>query len=119
MYEIIVFTAGDQNYADAILNYLDPRNEIFDYRFYRHHCTFVNKSVYVKDLRVIGNRDLKNIVLIDNAVYSFGYQLRNGIPIVPYLKGEDDRELLGIKKHLFNIMDAPDLRIPNSHVFGL
>ena len=36
--------------------------------------------MYVKDLRVI-NRDLKDVVLIDNASYSFGFNINNGIAI--------------------------------------
>ena len=44
--------------------------------------------MYVKDLRVIG-RDLKSMVLVDNAAYSYAYQLGNGIPILPYYSGMD------------------------------
>lgn len=45
--------------------------------------------MYVKDLRVI-DRDLKNLVLVDNAAYSYAYQLENGIPILPYYSGQID-----------------------------
>lgn len=45
--------------------------------------------MYVKDLRVI-NRDLKDMVLVDNAAYSYAYQLDNGIPIFPYYHGQVD-----------------------------
>lgn len=42
------------------------------------------EGVYIKDLRIIKNRNLKDVVIIDNAVYSFGFQLDNGIPILPF-----------------------------------
>lgn len=42
------------------------------------------EGVYIKDLRIIKNRNLKDMVIIDNAVYSFGFQLDNGIPILPF-----------------------------------
>jgi len=34
------------------------------------------------------------MVLVDNAVYSFGYQLENGIPIIPFYDDKEDEELL-------------------------
>ena len=34
-FEIGVFTAGEQKYADAILNQIDPLGEFFSFRLYR------------------------------------------------------------------------------------
>ena len=56
-YALVVFTAGIQEYADAILDELDPANELISLRLYRHHCTKVNQF-YTKDLRKIANFDL-------------------------------------------------------------
>jgi CTD small phosphatase-like protein 2 len=39
--------------------------------------------MYVKDLRII-NRRPEDIVLVDNAAYSYAFQLDNGIPILSY-----------------------------------
>lgn len=36
-YKIVVFTASLSTYANAILNYLDPNNEVFEGRYYRNH----------------------------------------------------------------------------------
>ena len=52
-YEIAVFTAGEQSYADAILDYLDEERQIIKHRLYRHHCVKVADGIYVKDLRII------------------------------------------------------------------
>jgi CTD small phosphatase-like protein 2 len=38
---------------------------------YRDKCVVSEEGVHIKDLRVIG-RDLKEIILVDNAAYSFG-----------------------------------------------
>ena len=35
LYELVVFTAGEQEYADHILDYIDPENRIFKKRLYR------------------------------------------------------------------------------------
>ena len=38
----------------------------------------------MKDLRILLDRYLDSIVLIDNTAVSFGFQLENGIPIIPF-----------------------------------
>ena len=104
-WEIVVFTASCQNYADAILDYMDPDNEYFNHRFYRETCWKTEEGVYIKDLRVFHQWSLKDIVLVDNAVYSFGFQLDNGIPIFPYIQGKDDKQLLYLKEYLSLIVE--------------
>ena len=79
-FEVIVFTASHACYADVVLDYIDPDNSLIHHRLYRESCIMV-KGVHIKDLRIL-NRDLKDVVIIDNAAYSFGYQLDNGIPII-------------------------------------
>jgi TFIIF-interacting CTD phosphatase-like protein len=37
-FEIVVYTAGIQGYADPILNRIDPMNTIIMKRLYRHDC---------------------------------------------------------------------------------
>ena len=36
-YKIVVFTASLSTYANAILDHLDPNDEIFEGRYYRQH----------------------------------------------------------------------------------
>lgn len=43
-------------------------------------------GVYVKDLRIIRDRDIKNIIIVDNSIISFAYQMDNGIPIKAYMR---------------------------------
>jgi len=71
----VVFTASEQSYANAIVDRIDPEGKFFDYRMYRQHCIETNfhlgGSTYLKDLRIIANRDLKDIILVDNATLCF------------------------------------------------
>lgn len=71
-YEVAVFTASHKWYADVILDYMDPGKSLFQHRFYRDSCIKTKDNVYVKDLRVIKNVSMKDMMLVDNAVYSFG-----------------------------------------------
>ncbi len=64
-------------------------------RLYRESCVRSQDGVYVKDMRIFDKcRSLSDLVLVDNAVYSFGYQLENGIPIIPFYDDKEDEELL-------------------------
>jgi Dullard-like phosphatase family protein len=112
-WEVVVFTASCKNYADSIIDYLDPEGTYFPHRFYRESCWLTSENVYVKDLRIFHQWDLKDIILVDNAVYSFGFQLDNGIPIFPYIKGKDDMQLMYLKEYLKAISSRdiiPDLK---------
>ena len=115
-YIIVVFTASHSAYADAVLNFMDPNNNYFQYRLYRNNCTSVKyegKEIYIKDLSVFKNIDLKNIIIIDNSVVSFTYQLDNGMPILPYYDSERDNELICLAYYLLAIFEYKDLREAN------
>jgi CTD small phosphatase-like protein 2 len=45
----------------------------------------------IKDLRIIKNRNIKDIILVDNLVHSFGLQLDNGIPILDFTNDKNDK----------------------------
>lgn len=72
-YQVVVFTASHRAYADVVLDMLDPHHELIQYRLYRDHCIRTEEGIYIKDLRIIQNRSLKDLIIVDNAVYSFGY----------------------------------------------
>ena len=112
-YYIVVYTASHNNYADAVLDFLDPENTIFEGRLYRKDCIQAQideTKFYVKDLDIFQNFNLKDIVIIDNSVLSFAYHLNNGIPIVPYYNSKEDSELIILSKYLLFIADSNDLR---------
>jgi CTD small phosphatase-like protein 2 len=54
----------------------------------------------MKDIRIIEGVDLSRTVLVDNSASSFGVQLNNGIPIIPYFFKEDDIELIKLRNYL-------------------
>lgn len=117
-FEVIVFTASHSCYANVVLDYLDPNNEYIDYRLYREHCYQTPEGMYVKDLRVLG-RDLKDVALVDNAAYSYAFQLDNGIPILPYYHGSQDYELKALEKFVNSYLMVSDVRTVNRKTFSL
>ncbi|CAD8062882.1 unnamed protein product [Paramecium sonneborni] len=118
-YEIIVFTASHECYAQKVLNYLDPDQKFIHHRFFRDSCVIIQDGLHIKDLRVIGNRNLRDMVLIDNASYSFCFQLDNGIPIIPFYDNALDKELLYLTIYLMDLMQDQDIPQKNSNNFKI
>lgn len=116
-YSIIVYTASHQSYADSVIDFLDPNHELIEHRLYRHNCVKVQMdtgdSIYVKDLRIFKNISLKDMIIIDNSIMSFAFQLENGIPIMPYYDNKNDTELKFLAYFLNAIASSSDLRIEN------
>ena len=121
-YNMIVFTASVQTYADSVINYIDPTKEFFKYRLYRTHClprVLEGKTTYIKDLRVINNVPLERMVIIDNSVMSFAFQLDNGIPILPFYNNKDDNEMIILSHYLAKLSKFDDLSLHNGANFNL
>ena len=110
IYEIIVFTASHGCYANVVLDYLDPKGQYIHHRLFRESCVATEEGVYIKDLRIISNRSLEDMVIIDNAAYSFGYQIDNGIPIIPFYENKLDEELRHLIPYLKFLNGVKDLR---------
>ncbi|CAG9310197.1 unnamed protein product [Blepharisma stoltei] len=117
-FEVIVFTASHKCYADAVLDYLDPKGDLIHHRFYRDSC-IINQGVYIKDLRIFLNRDLCDMIIVDNAAYSFAYQIDNGIPIISWFDDKNDTELLNLINYLKVLQEVKDVREINRETFKL
>jgi Dullard-like phosphatase family protein len=110
-YQVIVFTASKKNYADTILDFIDPNKDLIEARCYRDSCYITEEHVYIKDLRIFEDQwSLKDIVLIDNAVHSFGFQVNNGIPMLPFYDDKNDRDMIYVTHLLEDLATQPDVR---------
>ena len=101
-FEIVIFTAAMQDYADWIVDGIDSRKYI-KHRLYRQHCRrevaqtageIAQGFQSIKDLRLLG-RDIKKTIIIDNLKENFWSTCpNNGIEIISwYGDGFDDQEL--------------------------
>ncbi|CAD8054655.1 unnamed protein product [Paramecium primaurelia] len=117
-YEIIIFTASNPDYANKIIDYLDPEHNLVSYRLFRDDCIQISNNCHIKDLRIL-NRNMKDIILVDNSAYSFAFQIDNGIPIIPYLDDKNDKELLHLQHYLQYVNQFDDVRIQNNKMFNL
>ncbi|KAL9006415.1 MAG: hypothetical protein Q9188_000820 [Gyalolechia gomerana] len=99
-YELVVFTASVQEYADPVIDWLEQERKYFSRRYYRQHCTFRN-GAYIKDLSSV-EPDLSKVMIIDNSPLSYIFHEDNAIPIEGWINDPTDNDLL----HLIPILEA-------------
>ena len=111
LYNIVIFTAAAQDYADLVLDNIDPQRVIFSRRLYRQHTKNVNEEYNVKDLLMISDR-LEKTLIIDNVPENFMRQKNNGIFIKSWFDDQEDRELKRLIPLLRQIVETqvPDVR---------
>jgi Dullard-like phosphatase family protein len=87
-FELVVFTAATQDYADPIIDAIENKGTTFDYRLYRDHT--INNN-FLKDLSRLG-RDMSRIIIVDNMEQNYKLQPDNGITIRPFW-GKDTNDM--------------------------
>ena len=79
---------------------MDEEKNIIQDFLCRDDCFATQRGKFIKDLRIVKNRHLKDIVLVDNKPESFGLQIDNGIPIMEFYGDKNDVELQHLEKVL-------------------
>ena len=102
-FEIVIFTAAAEDYADIVLNELD-KNKAIDFKLYRKHTEQVN-GVFIKDLSKLG-RDISKVLIIDNNKDNFSLQPENGLHICSFLGDQNDDELFALSEDLMKIVNS-------------
>jgi len=91
--EIVLFTAGLEDYAAPILDEIERRyGKVFHHRLYRPATTHSEVYPCVKDLSKLG-RKLEKCILVDDTPLAFFRQPDHGVPVLQYRGDIDDRLL--------------------------
>ncbi|KAI9259008.1 HAD-like domain-containing protein [Phascolomyces articulosus] len=103
-FEVVVWTAGDDEYAGMVRSVLDPENKLITHILTRRTCirmrsTATNDIMYIKDLCALG-RDLSRTFLVDNTPHVATLNLSNLIPIEAYQGDSSDKELDQLRRFL-------------------
>ena len=110
-FDLAIFTAAMKGYADTIIAFIDPHKKIFEFRLYREACIPIQDRLYIKDLRIIKDYDPKNVILMDNSLYSFMNQPSNGMLVNSFYTSHKDTQLISAKNFLINhIFPCDDVR---------
>ncbi|KAK9463157.1 NLI interacting factor-like phosphatase-domain-containing protein [Lipomyces oligophaga] len=107
-YNVVVFTASVQEYADPVIDLLEQNQKYFKGRYYRQHCTFRNGG-YVKDISVV-EADLSKVMIIDNSPISYLFHEDNAIGIEGWINDPSDHDLLHLLPFLNAMRYVTDVR---------
>jgi len=112
-YELVIFTAGMQDYADWALSQLGDgtvAQTTISYRLYRQHA-LPCREFYIKDLSLLG-RDLNRTVIVDNIAENYLLQPENGVCIKSWYDDPNDNALMQLSVLLIKIAtsDCDDVK---------
>jgi Dullard-like phosphatase family protein len=105
-YELVVFTASLDKYANPLLDLLDPKKLITG-RLFREHCSR-RGQMYIKDMDRIG-RSLDSSLIIDNSPHSYALHPFHAVPIISWFDDPRDTELLDMMQFLRDLTKIPDV----------
>jgi CTD nuclear envelope phosphatase 1 len=107
-YNLIIFTASVQEYADPVIDILEQERKYFSGRYYRQHCTW-RAGAYVKDLSQI-EPDLSRVIILDNSPVSYIFHEDNAIPIEGWINDPEDNCLLHLIPLFEGLQHTTDVR---------
>jgi len=105
----VIFTAATQDYADWVIDQIDPEN-LVTHRLYRQHALPWG-PLFAKDLSRLG-RDLDRTLIIDNVQENFMLQPNNGIFILPWYEDPHDTALFTLTPLLEELVQTRS-RVPD------
>lgn len=103
IFEIIIFTAGQKNYAYSIIDVIDY-NDYVDHILYKKHLIYENGSP-IKKLDMIG-RDTNKIIFVDNLESNAKYNKKNLYLISSWYDNIYDKELYKLQEKLIKIVNS-------------
>ena len=117
-FELVVFTAGVKEYAERVVEFIDPDRKYLKKILSREHC-IQRDGLCIKDLSIVKDRKLKDMVIVDNSLVSFSFNLANGVPILNFFEDAHDTELCGVLNVLERVVTAEDTREMLNEMFAL
>ena len=102
-FEIILFTTGTEDYAEQVSNiFVQKKRTVISHVLSKRYCLYSEEhDLYIKDLTVLlEGRSFKDIIIVDNLVFSYLLQLSNGIPVKEFRGDMRDNQLLHLLVYL-------------------
>lgn len=92
-FELILYTSGENDYAKAALNAIEKDYKYFQHKLSKDQCMEIpDLEFHTKDLRILlSNRDIKDIIVVENQVCNFMLQITNVIPIKDFHGDRSDQ----------------------------
>ncbi|KAG4436013.1 hypothetical protein IFR05_008490 [Cadophora sp. M221] len=107
-YNLVIFTASVQEYADPVIDFLETERKFFSGRYYRQHCTY-RHGAFIKDLSSV-EPDLSKVMILDNSPLSYMFHQDNAIPIEGWISDPTDNDLMHLVPLLEGLQYVTDVR---------
>ncbi|CCU82358.1 NIF domain protein/NIF domain-containing protein [Blumeria hordei DH14] len=107
-YNLVIFTASVQEYADPVIDLLEQERKVFSNRYYRQHC-ILKHGAFVKDLSLV-EPDLSKVMILDNSPLSYMFHQDNAIPIEGWINDPTDNNLMHLLPLLESLQHVKDVR---------
>ncbi|KAL5723125.1 hypothetical protein ACHQM5_006559 [Ranunculus cassubicifolius] len=117
IFNVVIFTASEKEYADKIIDFLDPESRLISRRLYGKSGKNIADGGFVKDLSVL-EHDLAKLAIIDNCPHAYRLQKSNGIPIKSWYVEPNDEELAALLPFLEGLVAVEDVRPVIAEHFG-
>jgi Dullard-like phosphatase family protein len=120
--DIVVWTAGEKAYAEAIVEHLFPKDispvRVLD----RSYCSIDSQGNFYKDLNLFSkaaNRSLRDVVILDDNVITCAFNSENSTYITPWWGEQDDMELLKAAVLVESLCKQNDVRLADRTLAGV
>ena len=117
-YDLVVYTASESTYAQAVVDWLDPSATLIKAIFSREHCLKTGGGVTVKYLpHILGHKQSSKALLVDNSPQCLALQPCQSIPILPFTYDANDSELEKLSNLLVHaaLEQAEPMRFVNNY----
>jgi RNA polymerase II subunit A small phosphatase-like protein len=107
-FEIAIYTASRQEYADRMIDYMEV-HQFVDKRFFRHDCIRAPAGMYVKDLKIV-REDLSRVILLDDSATAASMHQANTLPIESFYGDPSDTALETLIPFFLALRRVKDVR---------
>jgi len=111
-FEIVLFSANIDNYTSKVAQQIQKDGNFFKHvvsKEYLHHSK--EFDFFIMDLNILlGQRDLKDIIVVSNTCGRYLFHLYNGIPVKEYTGNKKDLSLIALTKYLKTFKSVNDVR---------
>ena len=111
-FKIYIFSSSPKEYISNVITKIDKKKIIAGY-FSGDNCLTVpgceHFKIFIKDLKIF-NKDLSDIIIVDDNTISYSLQKENGIPIKSWYGESNDIELFKLLPILKKLSFSKDVR---------
>ena len=119
--EILLYSSGAPSYIRDIMNTLHEFRANIRHVLSMRDCYRLQEGVFLKSARIVANRSIHNIIVVDAHSWLFPHDLHNifPIPVFRLQHYHNDKELYTACEYILSIINVKDVRTIFKQKFAL